>query len=158
MSVVCFRIGAVRLALALMLGLLAVSGYVVAPILFAEAGSRTLAGALAGDIFHIVNRGVIFLAAAVMVFWLRMGGARIGWLRWALLLTVVVMVAANAFGVAPLIADLKTQAGPIDQLAADDPQRQQFALWHGVSAILHLIATLAAAVLVAIRPEPEPEA
>jgi len=92
---------------------------------------------------------VIFLAVAVMVFWLRMGGG-IGRLRWSLLLVIVVLVAANAFGVAPVIADLKAQIGPIDQLSDDDPQRQQFGLWHGISAILHLIATISAALLVAL--------
>jgi len=154
MSAACIRMGSLRLCLALMFGLLVVSGYVVAPVLFAEAGSRMLAGHLAGSVFHLANRGFLFLAAAVIVFWLRMGrdGALAGRLRWALLLVAAALIAGNAFAVAPVIADLKAQMGVIDELAADDPQRHAFGLWHGVSAIVHLLATLATALLVALGP------
>jgi len=150
-SVACIRIGSVRLCLALILGLQAVSGYVVAPVLFARAGSTALAGALAGDIFHLANIGLLFLAAAVTVFWLRMqrSGMVIGRLRWSLLAVLALLIAANEYGVSPVIADLKAQMGPIDQLADDDPQRKLFGVWHGVSALIHLFATLSAALLVA---------
>jgi len=158
MTVDCIRIGSIRLCLALMLGLLVVSGYVVAPVLFAHAGSTTLAGALAGDVFHAANRGVLLLTVAVVVFWLRMrkSGADIGSLRWLLLLSVAALVAGNEFAVAPMIVEIKAQIGSFDALAADDPQRQLFGLWHGVSAIMHLLASLCAATLVALgalRPE-----
>ncbi|MDQ6970754.1 MAG: DUF4149 domain-containing protein [Mariprofundus sp.] len=152
MTVACIRIGAVRLCLALMLGLLVVSGYVVAPVLFANAGSSTLAGALAGDVFHVANRGIIFLAVAVMVFWFRMrkSGLEIGRLRWILLLLVTALIAGNEFAIAPIIAELKSHIASFDALAADDPQRQLFGVWHGVSAIIHLLASICAAVLVAL--------
>ncbi len=152
MTVGCIRIGSIRLCLALMLGLLVVSGYVVAPVLFANAGSTMLAGALAGDVFHVANRGVIFLAAAVVVFWLRMrkSGVEIGRLRWALLLLVAALIAGNEFGIAPIIVQLKAEIGSFDALAADDPQRQLFGLWHGVSAVIHLLASICAALLVAL--------
>ena len=147
----CIRIGAVRLCLALILGLLVVSGYVVVPVLFAKAGSTTLAGSLAGDVFHMANTSILILVATVAVFWLRMkkSGAEIGKLRWLPLIVVLLMVVGNEFGVSPIIADLKAQAGPIDALAKSDPQRVMFGLWHGVSAVFHLIASLAAALLVA---------
>jgi len=148
----CIRVGAVRLCLALMLGLLAVSGYVVAPVLFAKAGSHALAGSLAGAIFHLANLGLIFLAAAVTVFWLRMArsGMPIGRLRWLLLLALAVLVAVNEFGITPVIVGLKGQMGPIDLVAHDDPLRKLFGIWHGVSAVLHLLATLFAVVLVGL--------
>jgi len=151
MKVDCVRIGAVRLCLALMLGLLVIPGYVVAPILFAKAGSVSLAGSLAGDIFHMANTGIIFLVAAVLVFWFRMhkSGAEIGRIRIVFLVLVAVLVAANEFGVAPVIADLKAQMGAFDALPEDDPQRKLFGLWHGVSALIHLFASIAAALLVA---------
>ncbi|OIO68384.1 MAG: hypothetical protein AUJ57_10205 [Zetaproteobacteria bacterium CG1_02_53_45] len=152
MKVDCVRAGAVRLALALMLGLLVVSGYVVVPVLFAKAGSLALAGSLAGSIFHMANLGLIFLAAAVMVFWLRMqkSGAEIGRLRWILLLLLALFVVANEFAVSPILADLKAQLGPMDQVADDNPQRKLFAMWHGVSAVIHLLSAIAAATLVAL--------
>jgi len=151
MSVDCIRIGAVRLCLGLILGLLVVPGYVVAPVLFAKAGSASLAGSLAGDVFHMANTTILFLVAAVLVFWFRMQktGAVIGQIRWLSLIVVVLMVVGNEFGVSPVIADLKAQAGPIDALAKDDPQRALFGLWHGLSAVFHLIASLAAALLLA---------
>jgi len=65
------------------------------------------------------------------------------------------MVVGNEFGVSPVMADLKAEAGPIDALAKDDPQRALFGLWHGISAVFHLLASLSAALLVAlgaIRP------
>jgi len=148
----CIRIGSVRLCLALMLGLLVVSGYVVVPVLFAKAGSHALAGSLAGHILHLANLGLIFLAAAVMVFWLRMSksGMVIGKLRWSLLLLVAILATGNEYGVTPVIADLKVQMGPIDLLPDDDPQRKLFGLWHGVSALVHMFAAIASALLVAL--------
>jgi len=146
------RIGSVRLCLALMLGLLVVPGYVAVPVLFAKAGSLSVAGALAGGIFHLANMGLLFLAVAVIVFWLRMGrsGMPIGRLRWILLLLVAVLVAVNEFGITPVIMDLKAQMGPIDQVSHDDPTRKLFGVWHGVSAVLHLLASLLAVALVTL--------
>jgi len=152
MSADCIRIGAVRLCLALMLGLLVVPGYVVAPVLFAKAGSLSLAGSLAGDIFHLANMGLLFLAVAVMLFWSRMGkaGMVIGRLRWGLWLLVVVLIAVNTYGITPLIVDLKAQMGPIDLVAKDDPLRKMFGIWHGVSAVIHLLAVIATVGLVGL--------
>lgn len=152
MSIDCIRIGSVRLCLALMLGLLVVPGYVVTPVLFAKAGSHALAGSLAGDIFHLANLGLLFLVVAVMLFWSRMGkaGVAIGHLRWALLLVVVVLIAVNEFGITPVIVDLKAQMGPIDLVAKDDPVRKLFGIWHGVSAVIHLMAVIATVGLVGL--------
>jgi len=151
-SVDCVRIGSVRLCLALMLGLLVVSGYVVVPVLFAKAGSHALAGMLAGAIFHLANLALIFLAVAVMVFWLRMSksGMVIGKLRWSLLLIVAVLVAGNEYGITPVIIDLKVRMGPIDLVAADDPLRKLFGIWHGISALIHMFAAIAMVLLVAL--------
>ncbi len=144
----CLRIGAMRLCLALMLGLLVVSGYVVAPQLFAHADSHAMAGMLAGHIFHLANSGVLILGVALLTFWLRVGQkSRV---RWGLLTGLLLLVAANEFAVAPWIAALKTEAGSITQLAADDPLRARFGMWHGISAIIHLLASLLATLLVAL--------
>jgi len=146
MRIECIRGGAVRLLLALMLGLLVVSGYVVAPILFAKAGSAHEAGRLAGAIFHTVNIALLFMAAAVGSFWIRMRS--ISRLNWGALIVLLLLVAVNEFAVSPILAELKAAAGPIDKLAADDPQRAAFGMWHGVSAVIHLLASAAAALLV----------
>ena len=148
LSASCFRMGAIRFCLAMILGLLLVSGYVVAPVLFAKAESSMLAGMLAGHIFHVANAGVIFLVAAVAAFWIRLGG--VGRLNWILLLLVAVFVAGNEFILSPMMQALKDAAGAMDALPKDDPQRMQFAMYHGVSAVLHLIASGMAVLLVAL--------
>lgn len=142
----CMRGAAVRLSLALMAGLLIVTGYVVVPVLFARAAGSAEAGMLAGHIFHVVNKGVLLLAVAVALFWWRMGG--MGKLRWTILLVMMVFVAVNEFALTPVIVDIKNQAGPIDLLAKDHPQRVAFGMWHGISAGIHLLASLCAAALV----------
>jgi len=141
----CVRGGAVRILLALMFGLLVVSGYVVAPILFAKMGSSHEAGRLAGEIFHVVNSGVVFIAIAVAAFWFRMKS--ISKFNWGLLLVLASLAAINEYGISPMITELKLAAGPIDQLADDDPLRKAFGMWHGVSAVIHLLASIAAAIL-----------
>ncbi|HKI60644.1 MAG TPA: DUF4149 domain-containing protein [Mariprofundaceae bacterium] len=141
----CVQGSAVRILLALILGLLVVSGYVVAPILFAKAGSSHEAGRLAGEIFHVVNNGVVIIAVAVAAFWLRMKS--ISRRSWGMLLVVASLAAINEYGVSPIIAELKLAAGPIDQLAADDPLKAQFGMWHGVSAVIHLLSSIMAVIL-----------
>ncbi len=135
-----------------MLGLVVVPGYVVAPVLFAKAGNISLAGSLAGSIFHLANMGFLFLAVAVSVFWLRMqkSGISAGKLRWSLLLLLILFIAGNEYGVSPVIADLKIQIGSMDQLASDNPLRKLFGIWHGISALIHLFAALGSVALVGL--------
>jgi hypothetical protein len=155
MRIDCIRIGAVRVCLALMLGLLLVPGYVVTPVLF-KAGNSEIAGMLAGQLFHIANSGLLLLAVAVAFFWFRMAsaGISIGKLRWLLLLAVALMVAVNEFALASILADLKQQTGAVSQLPEDDPRRQLFNMWHGAASLLHLLTTLCAGLLVALGTGP----
>lgn len=154
MSVECIRIGSVRLCLALMLGMLVVPGYLVAPVLFDKAGSVAMAGMLAGEIFHIANLALMLTAAAVIVFLLRMrsGGMQTGALRWSLLAAVISLIVLNEYGVSPVLADLKVQIGALSDVTDDHPLRQQFGMWHGVSAVIHLLAAISTALLVALGP------
>ncbi len=137
------------MSLALVLALLVVPGYVVAPVLFSLLDSHAQAGHVAGSIFHIANRGLLVLLLAVAAFWWRRETGR---LRWILLFVAVCLIGANEFILSPVIQDLKLAMGPIDAVPAGDPQRAEFGMWHGVSAILHLIASLTAALLVALGP------
>ena len=151
-SKTCVRMAGIRLTLAMMLALLLVPGYVVAPVLFAKLDSH-IAGMVAGSIFHIANIGVLILAAALSSFWLRSGA--VGRLNWGLLLVMIALVCANAFAIAPVMQDLKDAAGAIDALAKDDPQRVQFGILHGISEIVHLLSSLMAVVLVALGGAPK---
>jgi hypothetical protein len=142
----CLRAAAVRLALAMMLGLIVVSGYVVTPLLFAELATSAEAGRVAGELFHLVNVGVLILAAAVAGFWIRI--KELGRLNWSMLMAVVLLLALNEFILFPQLAEIKAQIGPIDQLAADDVRRGEFGTLHGVSAALHLLTAVASTILV----------
>jgi len=142
--------GAVRLCLALMLALLVIPGYIVAPVLFSSLPNQAMAGEVAGKIFHISLISLIFLAFSIALFWRRMQTEwTIGRKRWLMLSVLVILVAMNAFILAPVMADLKAQMGPIDLVAKDDPQRQLFGLWHGISAVVHLLSSILALLLVA---------
>jgi hypothetical protein len=151
----CLRAGALRLALAMLLALLLVPGYLAAPVLFHYADSQATAGMLAGELFHVANRGVLLLGIAVAAFWLRMSGQ--GKLRWGVLLLVLLLVAVNEYALTPIMANIKQAMGPIDAVPKDDPERMRFGMWHGISALLHLLATLSAMLLVAIGQRREGE-
>jgi len=129
-----------------MLGLLVVPGFLAAPVLFAHLPTRAQAGEIAGVLFHIANRGELLLALAVALFW---RGRQAGKGRWWPLLTLALLVAANEFALAPMMADIKTRMGPIDAVPAGSALRQRFGMLHGASEALHLVATLCAAWLVA---------
>jgi len=135
--------------MALMLGLLAVPGFVVAPTLFSVAVSRSLAGHLAGEIFHVSNLAVLVLSLLLAGFFWK---SRVTGFIWCLVAVVIITVAVNEFYIARLIAELKFKMGPIDLVPADDPLHKSFSFWHGISATLHLAGTFAAAILVAIGP------
>jgi len=146
-SLACLRAGSVRLSLALVLALLVIPGYVVIPVLFANLDSHALAGHLAGNIFHIANRGILLLLLAVTAFWWKRGVGR--W-RWIMLAVVACLVGVNEFLLSPVMEGLKSAMGSIDALPTGDPKRIEFGIWHGASFILHVLSSLAAAVLVAL--------
>lgn len=144
-----FQHAGLRLCFALMLGLLVVPGYVVAPLLFTEFESAQ-AGLIAGKIFHLSNYAILILVAASVVFCKRIGVSK-G--VWYLLLAVAAMVATNEFGVSTMIAMIKEEAGNVSALAADDSLRLFFAFWHGLGSVMHLVSTLLMAALVMRRVE-----
>ncbi len=146
LSAACLRAGAGRLALALILALLVVPGFLAAPVLFAHLPTRAQAGEIAGVLFHMSNRGVLMLALATALFW---RGRAPGRGRWIPLAALVALVGANEFLLAPMMAGIKHQMGPIDAVSATSPLRQRFGMLHGASEALHLAASLCAAWLVA---------
>jgi len=147
LSAACIRAGSIRLALALVLALLVVPGYVVAPVLFANLDTSAQAGQLAGMIFHAANRGILLLLVALALFW---RGRSAGRLRWALLAGLLLLCGINEFALSPHMQAMKEAMGPIDALPGNDPQRATFGMWHGISALLHLAESLLALILTAL--------
>ena len=147
----CLRAGSIRLAVALVLALLVVPGFVVAPVLFHNLDSTQQAGHLAGIIFHIANRAILLLLVAVALFWRGSSSEQsAGRWRWSLLCGLLLLCGINEFVLAPHMEALKTAMGPIDALPKGDPQRAAFGMWHGISAILHLASSLFAVGLTAL--------
>ncbi|MBL1353243.1 MAG: DUF4149 domain-containing protein [Zetaproteobacteria bacterium] len=144
---VCVRMGGIRLSLAMIVGLLVVPGFVVAPVLFSKLDTHT-AGMVAGSIFHVANVSILLLSAAVVAFWMRLPS--LGWLNWTLLMVIALLVCANEFAIAPVMQALKDATGDISALPKDDPQRMKFGMLHGISEIVHLLASIMAVVLVAL--------
>jgi len=133
-----------KLSLALVLGLLLVPAYVVAPVLFAELES-VQAGLIAGKIFYMSNLAILILLVSAVLFSYRI---QVKKSTWYILGLVVLMVAMNAFGVTSMMSMIKTEAGDISALASDDPLRWAFAFWHGIGSMLQLISSLLMVVLV----------
>jgi len=138
------NIAGLKLSFALMLGLLLVPAYVVAPLLF-KALSSFDAGAIAGQIFYVSNIAILILATSAMLFCYRI---KVSKGIWYLLVAVLLMVAANVFGVSTVMAMIKAEAGDISVLAKEDSMRMMFAFWHGLGSVLHLLASICVVFLV----------
>lgn len=130
-----------RILLTAWVGSLWGTGFMVAPVLFATLDDRTLAGTLAGELFNLtawlgLGCGALLLLVA------RALGRPAGWRTW-ILVAMLVLVAAGHFGLAPMIAELRS-AG-----LADTPR---FGQLHGLAGLLYLLSALAGLVLVAAGP------
>jgi hypothetical protein len=135
------------IAATLWVGGMWVTGYVVAPVLFATLSDRTLAGLVAGRLFSLI--AWIGMACAAYLLIDRLVRYRAGALRQALFWIVIVMLAltlAGEFGVQPVMAALKQQALPSPVM--ESALRDRFVLWHGVSSVIYLIESVLGAALI----------
>jgi len=140
-----------RLAAALAFAMLLGSGYLAAPVLFADAPDRALAGELAGAIFARANAAAaLFLLALGLFFWRLQRQGRLRWALWGLALGCVLM---ELLWFSPEMQAIKAKAaamGGLEALASEHPLRQRFGLWHAIGSVAHLLATLALGGLIAI--------
>jgi uncharacterized membrane protein len=128
-----------RILLTLWVGGLWAIGYIVAPALFANLEDRALAGTLAGTMFEII--AYVGIACAVLLLLsnqLRNPHRRFNW-RAVVLLTMLLLVVAGQFLLAPMIAELS--AGGASGSAA-------FAQLHGAASLAYLLTSLLGLVLV----------
>ena len=131
-------------------GSLLAIGFLVAPVLFARIADRTLAGALAGDMFTITAWVGLACGAYLMFYLLAVKGLRAfhSGVFWIVLL-MLTLAAAGHFGVQPVLVQLKADALP--RQVMESALRDRFATWHGVSSVLYLIQTLLGMVLVILQ-------
>jgi hypothetical protein len=130
------------LVAALWAGSLWAIGYLVAPTLFATLADRTLAGTIAGSMFHAEALLSVGCGAAMLVL------LQVSTTDWearrrksALLIVVAMLLLVAAhFGMQPMMAELRGVAG--------EAARSRFGMLHGVSMGMYLVQSLLAAWLV----------
>jgi hypothetical protein len=116
-------------------------GYVVAPFLFAQLDETRVAGALAGGLFEVM--AWISVACGTLLLFLESGSPRPPGLRRMRRWVIAAMLACmtlSVWGLRPWM-----QAARL----ADGSPGENFALWHGISAALYLVASLSGILLVA---------
>ncbi|MCI0508328.1 MAG: DUF4149 domain-containing protein [Gammaproteobacteria bacterium] len=131
-----------RVLLTLWVGGLWAIGYIAAPSLFAALDDRQLAGALAGQMFHIISYiglacGALLLISVVI----RLG---LQWRAWILLI-MIVLVASGEFILQPMMESLKIQG-----LTEGSDARKQFGMLHGIASFIYLIESLLGLALVVL--------
>jgi hypothetical protein len=99
-----------RTLLTFWIGGLWTSGFVVAPLLFAELDDRALAGSLAGAVFGVMSyAGLACGACLLLINWLLRDRRRfIAWPSFVIV-AMLVLTACGEFILAPWIAELRVQ-------------------------------------------------
>ena len=139
-----------EIAVTLWVGGLWITGYMVAPVLFASLADRMLAGMLAGKMFAVISYIGMVCGSYLLVYRItRLGGSALkeGFF-WAVLAMLLLTLAAH-FGIQPIIEHLKEAALPRDVMQSVFKDR--FRAWHGISSILYLIQSLLGLFLVLSR-------
>lgn len=123
-----------RVLLTLWVGGLWAIGYIAAPTLFSLLEDKTVAGSLAGQMFHIMSYiGFVCGSLLIASVYLR---NRFQWQVWLLIL-MLVLVASSEFILQPMMETLKAQG-----LIEGSPTKKQFGILHGVASTLYLIVSL----------------
>jgi hypothetical protein len=143
------------LLLAAWLGACILFAAVVAPAAFAVLPSRTLAGALVGEVLPTVF--VAGMAVAILAALLDRGTAgRALRVRRTALLVVALSCGVAQFVVAPRIERVRGEiGGPVERLAPSDPRRAAFGRLHAISVAwlgLAMLSGATAVLLMSIAP------
>jgi MFS family permease len=129
-----------RTLLTFWIGGLWTTGFVVAPLLFAELADRALAGSLAGAIFGVMSyAGLACGACLLLISWLLRDRRRfIAWPTFVIV-AMLVLTACGEFVLAPWIAGLR-EAGLTESA--------RFAQAHGLASGVFLVNCVLGLVLV----------
>jgi len=130
-----------RVLLTLWVGSLWVTGFMVAPVLFATLEDRALAGTLAGELFRLT--GYTGLACGGLLLALNAVNYRALNRRGLLLAGMLLLVVIGQFVLAPMIAGLREQG-----LSATP----RFGQLHGLASVLYVITCLLGMLLVVAGP------
>ncbi len=133
-----FHVISERILLTLWVGALWVTGFMVAPLLFAELDDRALAGTIAGSLFTLTSY-VGLLCGSVLLLLNGVSFRRLNW-RAVVIAGMLLLVVVGQFVITPLVADLRVQ-GLTDSA--------RFGQLHGLASILFLTTSVLGLVLVA---------
>ena len=127
-----------RILLTLWVGALWVTGFMVAPLLFAELDDRALAGSVAGSLFTVTSYLGLLCGALLLVI----NGLSVRAVNWRAVVIVIMLliVVIGQFVITPMVADLRVQ-GLTDSA--------RFGQLHGIASVLFLITSVLGLVLVA---------
>lgn len=124
-------------------------GYIVAPTLFATLEDRSLAGTLAGRLFHIEAWVTIVCAVLLAVLMARAGAAFEARQRRQILIVIGVMLLCTLvshFGIQPYMAALRAAVAPGAVMPAD--VQASFGRLHGISSAIYMVQSVLGLVLV----------
>ena len=123
---------------------------IVAPAVFASAGSPTSAANVVGAMLTRWHYISLLVPAILLVTEWRNARGRI-----VALLFTGVLLATSAAMIDMRIRQIREQSPvPISSLAASNPLRRRFGMLHGVSSLLLIAQVLAAAALLAMDRQP----
>jgi hypothetical protein len=129
------------------IGALWAAGWLVAPLIFGVITDKGLAGNLAGAVFsRLAYFGIV---AAFILLIHRLGVFGLQAFRQAyfwIIIAMLLLILAGQFGIQPILAQLKAQAGAVNVMQSVFADR--FAHWHGIASIAYLIECLLGVVLV----------
>ena len=128
------------LSLVVWLGGLIFFAFVLAPTVFSPGllPTRHLAGSIVGrslDLLHYIAiaSGVVFLIASMLYSRMATGNARPLAARHLLIVVMLLLTVISQFAISPKMHALRAEAGVIDNLPLDNPQRMEFDRLHGWS-------------------------
>jgi hypothetical protein len=122
-------------------------GYLAAPALFYSLADKQLAGMLAGKMFTWLAYFGMFSAFYLLIHRLTQYGTlalKQGFF-WAVV-AMLLLTLAGHFGIQPILAQIKAQAGAADVMQSVFVDR--FRAWHGAASIGYLVESLLGVVLV----------
>jgi MFS family permease len=133
-----------RVLITLWVGALWAIGYIAAPVLFSLLQDRSLAGSLAGQMFHIVSYIGIACGGILLAAMLPRHGLR--WRTW-ILITMLVLVICGEFVLQPMMQELKSHG-----LIEGSTEKARFGMLHGIASVVYLGNCVLGLVLVIFRP------
>lgn len=127
-----------RILLTLWVGALWVTGFMVAPLLFAELDDRALAGSLAGSLFTVTSYLGLLCGGSLLVI-NAITFRAVNW-RAVALVFMLLLVVVGQFVITPMVVGLRDQG-------LTDTAR--FGQLHGIASVLFIITSVLGLVLVA---------